>query len=134
LEKMFRAGFEDRKVPNEVISVILAGPDPTLLRITALGFDDFIRYRLPSALGKLWIASGEIGAGDLAVDDGLLLRFVVSVQQPQCGRLVVGFETFPFAGLAVKEIKDAGVAAIDSVSLVHEFVHERNDDAIRKRP
>jgi hypothetical protein len=54
------------------------------------------------------------------------------MQQPQRSGMVVGFETFPFAGLAVKKVKGTAMAAINSISLVHDFVHERNDVATRK--
>jgi hypothetical protein len=34
----------------------------------------------------------------------------------------------------VEQVEHAALAAIDTVSLLHDFVHERNDPTIRIRP
>ena len=49
--------------------------------------------------------AGEIGAGYLAIDDGLLLRLVSGVEQSQSSGFVVSFEAFSFAGFAVKDVE-----------------------------
>jgi len=85
--------------------VVLAGSDPTLLGFVVFGFDDFLHHHLPGAPADLGVARGEISAGDLPVDYGLLLRFLAGVQQPQCGGGVVGFKALPLAGESVEHVE-----------------------------
>jgi hypothetical protein len=64
----------------------------------------------------------------------LLLRLVFRVEQSLGCRLISSFQAFAFASVPVEQVEHAALAAIDTVSWLHDFFHERNDPAFRIRP
>jgi hypothetical protein len=102
--------------------------------LVALGFDDFLHHARPGAARDLGVAGGKVSAGDLAVDEWLLLGFVLGMQQPPRGRFLGGVQALTFAGDPVEQVKHTALAAVDTESLLHNFCHERNDAAFRNWP
>jgi hypothetical protein len=90
-------------------------------------------YRGSARKAYVLIARSQVGPGNLAVDEGLLLRFVLGVEQPSGCGLVIGFETFHVVGLPVNDVEYTALAAEHPESLLHDFFHERQDVPFRNR-
>jgi len=70
-------------MPDDIERLVLDGGLPAVLGLAFLEFDHLVHDELPVAGGNLRVAGGEIGAGDLQVHGGLLLRFVARMEQAQ---------------------------------------------------
>jgi hypothetical protein len=123
-QKVFRPRFQNRQVTNQVKRLVLDGGLPAVLRLAFFEFDHFLHDELPVAGGNLRVAGGEIGAGDLQVHGGLLLRFAARMEQPQRRGAVGGVQAVLLAGhVIVNVVASAFFAAVEPVSLSHNCIH-----------
>lgn len=67
---------------GQIERLVTGGAVPTFLCGAVFGFDDFVEVDTPGATADFGVAGGEVGASDLAVDEGLLLGLVTAGQQP----------------------------------------------------
>ncbi len=88
--------FEGRQTSNQIECAIFACGHPTLLGRIPLEFDDFADHFIPCAPPNLGIPHGKIGASNLAVDERLILRLVLGLEEALGDSLIVGFETLAF--------------------------------------
>jgi len=58
---------------------------------------------------------------------------IQALHQTAC-RFVSSFQALAFAGVPVEQVEHATLAAIDAVSRLHDFFHERNDPTFRNQP
>jgi hypothetical protein len=80
-----------------------------------LELDNLRQDVAPSAPNDFWISHRQVGTGNLAVDQRLLLRLVFRVEQsPDC-RFVSSFQALASAGVLIKQVEHAALAAIDAV-------------------
>src|SRR6266511_1339686 len=126
---MFGPRLEDWKGPKRIERVLLERTHVTFARAPLLGLDHFVHDDLPGARHDVWIAGGQIGAGDLQIDGWLTVGLVLGVQQAQGFDAVGGAQTFLLARHIVVEVETtAARATIQSVSLLHNcsFGYEAN--------
>lgn len=133
-QEVVRLRLEHRQLADAFEGVIFAGDLPARLGDAGFEFDDFRHHALPGAAGDLGIADGEVSAGDLTIDQRLLMRFVLGVQEAAGLAFISGLEACALVGVAVEQVENAALAAIHSESCVHDFFHERKNATIRNPP
>lgn len=67
----------------------------------------FVHDRLSCAERYLWISGGEIGSGDLKIQDWLARRFVLSTKKRLGFAFVFGAQADLFAAVGVFTVKDS---------------------------
>jgi hypothetical protein len=102
--------FQKRQISDSVKGLVLDIHKPAPLGFVVLQFHDFIHHELPDAGCDLRVANQQIGAGDLKIDDRLLVRFVPGVKQPLGGRTVFCPQGLLFSNLVVLAPKDRATA------------------------
>ena len=105
-QKVFRPGFQNRQLTNQVKRLVLDGGLPAVLRLAFFEFDHFVHDELLVAGGNLRVAGGEIGAGDLQVHGGLLLRFAARMEQAQRRGAVGGVQVVLPAGHVIVNARE----------------------------
>lgn len=94
------------------------------MRRTLFAFGRFVHDKLPCAGGDLRIACGQISTGNLQIDNGLLMRLVLGVENPQSSFFVPRFETFLFAGRVVLNEKNSAVPSKEAVLSFHRHLKD----------
>ena len=103
---------------------VLDGGLPAVLGLVFFELHHFVHDELPVAGGDLRVAGRQIGAGNLQVHGGLLVRFLPRVEQPNGGGTVVRVQAVLLAcHVVVNVIPSAFFSFIESVSLSHNCVH-----------
>ena len=133
-QEVVRLRLEHGQVAEALESAVFAGDLPARLGDAGFEFDDFRHHTQPGAAGDLGIADGEVSAGDLTIDQRLLMRLVLGVQEAEGLAFIGGFEARALVGVTVEQVEDAALAAVHSESCVHDFFHERKDATIRNPP
>jgi hypothetical protein len=86
--------------------------------ITAFEFHQLLHCGLPSPPGHLPVADRQIGAGDLKIDGGLLLRLVPGMQEAKRRGPIMGAQALLFSRDAVVDVvPTAATAAVQSKPL-----------------
>ncbi len=79
LQGLHGLGFEDGEIPDEVERRVHHGAVVADAGGAGFHFGHLVHRHLPGALAGLRVGGGEIGAGDLAVERGRAVRFVLGV-------------------------------------------------------
>ena len=105
--------------------LVFDGGLPAVLGLAFFELDHFVHDELPVAGGNLRVAGGQIGAGDLQVHGGLLLRFACAngTTAAAVARSVVCKAVLLAGHVIVNVVASAVFAAVESVSLSHNCVH-----------
>jgi len=107
-QKMFRAGFQDRKRAQGVEGFFPHGGLPAPLIRAVFEFYQLIHGGLPITLGGGRIARLPIDAGQLTAERGAFVGFILRGNEPEGFVTVAGAEGFLFFGgdvLAVKKCR-----------------------------
>lgn len=120
---MFRLGLNQQPAPKGIIFFRLGDDLPADLIFTALGLDDFIHDVLPGADGGQRVAVPQIHPGDLAVEAGLALGLIFTVEQGAGFGLVLRAQADLFAGDRILGIIHPGAAEHDVV-MIHNGCYE----------
>ena len=81
LEELLGGSLDDFALTDGVESLVLPGEFPAFTGAAGFGGDDLFHDVMPGAGAQRRIARGEIGAGDLEVQDRLPKRFVPGMKQ-----------------------------------------------------
>ena len=111
VQVMFGPCLQDRQGPKRIERVLFERAHVTFARAPLLGFDKFVHDDLPGARHDVWIAGGQIGAGNLQIDGGLTVRLVLGVQQAECFDPVCGAKSFLLARDTVLDVEASGARA-----------------------
>ena len=85
-------------------------------------FQQGIHHHLPRSSGDGLIARGKIREGKLRVKGGLILRFVLGVEEPQGFRANRSLQTFLLSRYVVLRVETAACGpSIQSEPLLHSF-------------
>jgi len=103
-EKLFRSRFQNRQMTDYIECFVPNGSLPAVLGLAFFKFDHFLHHELPVPYGDLRVAGRQIGAGDLQVHGGLLLRFAARMKQPQRRRAVGGVQAVLLAGHVIVNV------------------------------
>jgi hypothetical protein len=79
-----QAVFQNGAIADRIQRLVIDSRQPTPLCLASLELNHFIHDMLPSARSDLRVSGGEIGAGNLQVDGGLLFGFVARMKKPLC--------------------------------------------------
>ena len=121
---MLWSRFQKWLMPDAVEGFVFDGGLPAMLGLVFFQLHQFIHDELPSANGNLRVAGGEIGAGDLQIHGGLLVRFAARMKQPQRRGAVGCVQAVLLAGhVIVNVVASALFAAVEPVSFSHNCVH-----------
>ena len=105
-QKMLRPRLQEGEAAEVVQALVLRGDQPAHLGDAVLELHQFVHDILPASLADLRIADEEVGAGDLEVDDRLLMRLVAGVEEAFGDRAVLGLERFLAPGVVVLAPED----------------------------
>ena len=94
------------KAAETVQALVLGDNQPAHLGDAVLELHQFVHDILPASLADLRIADEQVSAGDLEVDDRLLMRLVAGVEEAFGDRAVLGLEGFLAPGVVVLAPED----------------------------
>ena len=97
-QKLHGVGFENRQVADEVKRLVLHRPLATDQRRPGLGSGHLVHWRLPGALGNFRVGRGQVGPGDMQIEDGLPVGLVFGMQKGEGLGFVLRAETGLLAG------------------------------------
>jgi hypothetical protein len=105
---MLGPGFQNRHVSDAVKGFVLDGGLPAVLGLVFFELHHFVHDQLPVAGGDLWIARGQIGAGNLQVHGRMLLGLLPRVEQANGGggrAPVSTFDRLIFTALIIRSAR-----------------------------
>ena len=121
---MFRSGFQQRFLADQVERLVFDGGLPAILRRAFFKLHHFVHDELPIARRNLLVGGGKIRAGDLQVHGGLLFRFVAGVKQADGGGAVARVEAVLLARHVIMNvIPVAFFPFVEPVAFSHNCVH-----------
>ena len=133
-QEVVRLRLEHGQIVEALKGAVFAGDLPARLGDAGFEFDDFRHHALPGAAGDLGIADSEVSAGDLPIDQRLLMRLVLGVQEAAGLAFIGRLEARALVGVAVEQVENAALAAIHSEACVHDFFHERKNATFQTPP
>lgn len=100
-KEMFSAGFEQGRVADSVKRLVFGRHNPAALRLPGFKLHNFVHHELPSAHSDFRVAYEQISARDLKLDDRLVVRLVLGVEESFCGGEIFRAEGFLLSGVVI---------------------------------
>jgi hypothetical protein len=124
-------GLEQVQASDWVEGSVLHGPFVAFAGGPGLSSGHFVHRHLPGAGGHAGIGRGQVGAGDLEVEDRLAEGFVLRVQQGRRFRFVLGSEAQLLSGGGVLGVEDPCAPEQDKPLIHVDAFHSMNREAVR---
>jgi hypothetical protein len=100
--------FQNSQIADEVKCLVLHRHNMAGVGVAGLGLRHFVHRRPPSAVRHFGVGGRQIRPGDLQIQDGLAVGFVLGMKQCQSLGLGLRAQTNLFAGGRVFGVKNSG--------------------------
>jgi len=108
--KMYRLGFQDGLVADQIKGFVSHRTFVPMERRTAFCFGHFVHHDLPGPFPDLWIGGGKVRPCDVEIEDGLPVGLVFGGQEGLSFARVPGAQACLLSGGSVLTVENATAA------------------------
>jgi len=122
LQQTFGLRLDDGLMANPVQCLVLGRPHPAFLGWAILRLHERVKGGLPSAGGRPGVRAGQVGFGNLEVEDGLAQGLILGEDDLFRRVPILGLQAGPLAGHVVEAEKGSAFSAVQqTITIFHRL-------------